>query len=719
METGPAMMAFLANLAVRSLAVAAVAAAAIWLLRLKSAAAQHAVWTAVTAGMLLVGAAGALLPSIPLHILPAVPMLAESPRPHVAPLAAFAIRPPAPPPRGMAWQQIAAGLYAAGVLVFLVLLGSSYRFTRHLVRGSRLARLPGGCPTYESTWISVPVTVGFLHPKIVLPAGWRDWPAEKLAAVMAHEQGHVRRADWAIAAMAGLNRCLFWFHPLAWWLERRLAVLAEQACDDAAVLELGTREPYAEALLDMAAAVKTGHGRLVWEAMAMAKTAEVRRRIDRILDETRDIPRGWTRARWTALAVCGLPLLYLAAAVQLAPAQQAPPPGGGVNFRSVIGYDVERGVYVGNVPPDAAPAAVTPRASPQALPSGTRPPVVIFKKEPPYTPEALKAQLQGAVVLSLTIGADGQGRVVTVLQSLGLGLDQNAVAAVEQWKFRPATQNGQPVNCPATVEMDFRLIHSPAPQAATSPHAVFATTTTLDTARVAYVDNTVKTDRAPGAEVSSIQSVAPNGVQPPVLLYKKEPEYSEEARKAKLQGTVTLYITVDTNGRTSDIRVLKSLGLGLDEMALDAVKQWKYKPAMKNGQPVEYNTTVQVTFRLLPDLVSDEERAAFLKLQDAPAAAPASSTTSSGTQQPVLLYKKEPEYTEEARSAKLQGTVVLSTTIGTDGRAGNIQVLKSLGLGLDEKAMEAVRQWKFRPAMQDGKPIESTHQVEVNFRLLP
>jgi len=718
METGLAMVAFLANLAARSLALAAAAAAAIWLLRLKSAAAQHAVWTTVTAGMLLVGAAGAMLPSIPLRVLPAEARLARSgglPRESLRGPAAWQTTQNDGLPHGIAWQQIAAGIYVVGVLIFVVRLGASYRFSRRLVRMSGRVTGQEACPTYESNWISVPVTVGFLHPKIVLPVGWRDWPAEKLDAVMAHEQGHVRRADWAIAAMAGLNRCLFWFHPLAWWLERRLAVLAEQACDDAAVLELGTREPYAEALLDMAAAVRTGRGRLVWEAMAMAKTAEVRRRIDRILDETRDIPRGWTRARWTALAVCGLPLLYLAAAVQLAPAQQAPPAGGAVNFSSVIGYDVERGVYVGNVPPDAAPLAVTPRAIPPAMPSGARPPVLLFKKEPPYTPEALKAQLQGAVVLSLTIGADGQGRVVTVLQSLGLGLDQNAVAAVEQWKFKPATLNGQPVDCPATVEMDFRLVHSQAQQAASNPHAVFATTTTLDTARGAYVDNTVRPGRAPEAEVSASQQAAPNGVQPPVLLYKKEPEYTEEARKARFQGTVTLQITVGTNGRTSNIRVLKSLGLGLDEMALNAVKQWKFKPAMQNGIPVESNTTVQVTFQLSPD----EERAVFLELKDAPTAAPASSTSSSGTQQPVVLYKKEPVYTEEARNAKLQGTVVLATTIGTDGRAGNIQVLKSLGLGLDEKAIEAVKQWKFRPAIQDGKPVESTHHVEVLFRLLP
>ena len=115
----------------------------------------------------------------------------------------------------------------------------------------------------------MPLTVGWLRPKVLLPAGWERWPEDKLQAVLAHERIHVRRGDWAVGVLAGLNRSIFWFHPLAWWLERQLAQLAEQASDDAALLVVGT-EPYARALLDMAAAVKTGQGRLTWEATAMA-----------------------------------------------------------------------------------------------------------------------------------------------------------------------------------------------------------------------------------------------------------------------------------------------------------------------------------------------------------------------------------------------------------------------------------------------------------------
>ncbi|MGA2144624.1 MAG: energy transducer TonB [Bryobacteraceae bacterium] len=86
--------------------------------------------------------------------------------------------------------------------------------------------------------------------------------------------------------------------------------------------------------------------------------------------------------------------------------------------------------------------------------------------------------------------------------------------------------------------------------------------------------------------------------------------------------------------------------------------------------------------------------------------------------QPVLLTKKEPEYTDEARKVRLQGTVALIIEIDSQGLPRDIRVWQSLGLGLDERAVEAVRNWRFRPATRNGKPVPSSARVDVNFRLL-
>jgi TonB family protein len=88
------------------------------------------------------------------------------------------------------------------------------------------------------------------------------------------------------------------------------------------------------------------------------------------------------------------------------------------------------------------------------------------------------------------------------------------------------------------------------------------------------------------------------GVSAPIPIYKPEPAYSEEARKAKYQGTVVLWIVVDAQGNVADCRVVKPLGLGLDEKAVEGVKVWKFKPAMRNGTPVAVRVMMEVSFRL-------------------------------------------------------------------------------------------------------------------------
>jgi TonB family protein len=89
-----------------------------------------------------------------------------------------------------------------------------------------------------------------------------------------------------------------------------------------------------------------------------------------------------------------------------------------------------------------------------------------------------------------------------------------------------------------------------------------------------------------------------------------------------------------------------------------------------------------------------------------------------GVSEPRLIYKVEPEYSEEARKAKYAGTVVLAVEVWPDGQAHNIRVVRSMGLGLDEKAIEAVEKWKFAPGLKEGKPVRVAATIQVNFRLL-
>jgi beta-lactamase regulating signal transducer with metallopeptidase domain len=348
-------MDHLLQAAIRSVALAAVAGLGLW--RVKSASIRHAVWTLVTASMLVQIALSPLLPEIPLRVLrsaePAMTVVTGQ-------VFSVVVR-SSKPERGFSWGQVAAVVYFCGLLFFAVRLGFALAFARRLVCASEGA----GRGIYQSDRIAAPVTIG---RRILLPAAWSDWDSAKLRSVLAHEQSHVRRCDWAIALMARVSRCVFWFHPLTWWLERELARLAEQACDDAALAVVEDRQEYARTLLDIARTIQYSKGRVL--AVPMAKEANVETRINRILDETRRIPKALGRRGWMALGLFAVLPIYLATAVQLAPAQTTVTP-------------------VPQPPaPPAPPASTAPPAPPQpSVPEAPRP-------APPAPP-----QQQGATTI--------------------------------------------------------------------------------------------------------------------------------------------------------------------------------------------------------------------------------------------------------------------------------------------------------------------------------
>ncbi|MCP5116538.1 MAG: M56 family metallopeptidase, partial [bacterium] len=219
------------------------------------------------------------------------------------------------------WRAIAGLIYSTGLILLSGRLILGLWFRRRFLRGATV--IEGGL--LESSATRVPVTLGWVSPRIILPLEWRSWEGWKLRAVLAHERAHVRRRDALIGLLASLNVAIYWFHPLAWWLLRRVAVLAEQASDDAAICETGDARRYAEVVLEVARKA-AGVRRLEWAAISMAGSRRLEGRIDRILDSTRDIVPQLTARQRTLLLACGVPLVVLAIGVQLVPATAPGPP---------------------------------------------------------------------------------------------------------------------------------------------------------------------------------------------------------------------------------------------------------------------------------------------------------------------------------------------------------------------------------------------------------
>jgi uncharacterized protein (TIGR03435 family) len=309
------MLSHLLDASIRSLLLAIPAGIVLCFVRKRTSAVQHAVWTVVLTGMLALVVFGPAMPRLPLRVLSApksaaVPGVDPAPI-EVGPPAVF-VAPPSAPARSVDWAAIAVALYAAIAVAFLA------RFTIGLLLARRLlvgARQVGG--SFESARISVPVTVGLFRPRVFLPREWREWDRDKLDAVLAHECAHLRRRDGLVAALAAINRSLFWFHPLAWFLERKLALLAEQACDESCVVSLGDRRSYARLLVEMALTVDSTHGRLRSHALTMASGSHIRRRVECLLDESRAVSRGLSRGARIAIALCALPAVWGAATIDL------------------------------------------------------------------------------------------------------------------------------------------------------------------------------------------------------------------------------------------------------------------------------------------------------------------------------------------------------------------------------------------------------------------
>ncbi len=85
---------------------------------------------------------------------------------------------------------------------------------------------------------------------------------------------------------------------------------------------------------------------------------------------------------------------------------------------------------------------------------------------------------------------------------------------------------------------------------------------------------------------------------------------------------------------------------------------------------------------------------------------------------PTVISRIEPSYTQEAKDAKIQGTVAVGLEVNAEGKAQNLYIIRSLDKGLDESAIAAIQQWVFKPGEKDGKPVTVTATIEVNFRLL-
>jgi TonB family protein len=195
-----------------------------------------------------------------------------------------------------------------------------------------------------------------------------------------------------------------------------------------------------------------------------------------------------------------------------------------------------------------------PPSAPQKLGPGIKQPILVHKVEPSYSSDAKKAGLEGTVQLEAVIEVDGSAHDFKVKRPLGLGLDEQAIHAVSQWRFSPAEKGGTPVPVFVVVDVNFRL---------------------LDKKRSPWRVTRIDYDAPPGADKPSIAKLA----------------YPQKAPDKR--GTIALTFDIDEHGNPRNLSVDKSADSQPEQVLIEAVKKWRFKPAMKDGQAVAARATFE------------------------------------------------------------------------------------------------------------------------------
>jgi TonB family protein len=495
-----------------------------------------------------------------------------------------------------------------------------------------------------SAEISSPVTFGWRRPVILLPERFPRLSPAMQRAILCHENLHVERHDWLFNVAEELVRAALWFHPAIWWLLGEIQLSREQAVDCRVVEITQSRDPYVDALLEMAGARPELD---LAPAPLFLRKRHLKQRVVEIIREA-----SMSKTRWiTALAAS---VVFLAAACWLvtgafplaaAPQMVSDAPGvavelGGVQLmhRAGVAYPAAaiakgvQGTVVAQVKLDAN--GVVTDASIVSGPDelrkavlqsvlnwhfakdaagGTRQVSVTF--ELPKDGAAPSTAVGGGIAAGVSggfgggvsggIGAGvGSGVGGGVGSGVGGGI-KGGVYAAPNGVLKSITVSG--LSDEAKADLLARLpVHEGDTLTPDVLEKAGQTVKEFDEhlgIGVGVVNGNAHMQISPDEHIRVGPVETPKrirvggSVQAVNLVSQGTPEYPALAKQAGVQGTVSLSVIVGKDGKVQDIKVISGHPL-LVQAALDAVKNWVYRPTLLNGDPVEVSTTIDVNFTL-------------------------------------------------------------------------------------------------------------------------
>jgi TonB family protein len=637
----------LVSLTLKSTVILMLAWIAAFALRRRSAAARHIVWTAAWAALLALPLLSLSLPNWPNRLANSVLPIDSGVTFEAHATAARGTGPvtsperPATPTHGgtrssFDARRALALAWMAGALIAWARMLAAYAAISRLRQTARPSALgmedavpvlvtPGG----------IPMTAGILSPAIFLPAESAAWSVERLRMVLAHERAHILRGDAATQLLARTALCLVWFHPLAWIAWREFLKERERAADDLVLATGALPSDYAGHLLEVARTMQSAPVHAA-AGVCMARRSQLEGRLLAILDSR--VKRAQPRRATIALSL----LAALALAVPLAT----------VRAQSQAERDAPPNV-------DATIAAANARNNYEMLDQAA----ASYERLRQY-PEAQRLR-EASLAIRKQAGVASPVYAEGLVKLGDLARKRNASADAAQYYMQAVAVGDMPETVPALINLGLH---------AYSGHDVQTAKDYFQRAR-----NAAKSGNDIGRAMTWL-----------AVTERSDPASVGEAES--LLRTALTIEDVNSADQALTSEVLASI-LRSEDRAGEA------EPLQEQARAIRRNLAADLSSHI--SAVSSQVR-----------------RVGNGVSAPKLTYKVEPEYSEAARAMKIQGTVLLTITIDTDGLAKDIQVVRGTGMGLDEKAVEAVSLWRFAPGTADGVPVPVKAQIEVNFRLL-
>jgi TonB family protein len=507
--------------------------------------------------------------------------------------------------------EVALAVLGAGFAARMGLLALGFWQLRRYRRNSEPLNLASGWEATAEFRLSAdvpsPVTFGLMRPVVLLPHRFLKIDTAMQNAILCHEGLHVLRRDWLFTLAEELVRAVFWFHPAIWWLLGEIQLAREQAVDREVVQTTRARDPYVDALLAIAGAAPLCD---LAPAPLFLRKRQLKQRILAILKEAQMSNTRLTLTLAAGLAALGATCWMVTGAFPLLAAPQMPADAPGVSVdtggaqlmhRAGIPYPSGaaakhiQGTVVAQLKLDENGSVVD--AAVLSGPEELRKAVLESALNWHFAKESAGSTRQIAVTFEAP--ADGGTADAPASQAAPQRVHSNSTlhiksiairglsdAARDELLSRLPAREGDTINSDTLVHMQMAIRNF-------DEHLVFRIAGTKD------FDIVISPPSGPAT-----QPRAPSGpiavggrIQAAMLLEHPDPVYPQEAKQAGVSGHVLLDTVIGPDGHVTDIHATSGPAL-LHPAAIDAVKQWVYKPTLLNGEPVAVRTTIDVNFTL-------------------------------------------------------------------------------------------------------------------------